>query len=331
MKTLIYYILFSAAIVFAANAAEQAFSSRPDPSAGANLAKGAHAMQAANHASAAVRPIMIPAAGKWVSTDTCAICHEDQVSSFKSTTHAHMWKQDQACEQCHGDVTHHLETGGAPGTIQTMKNRSANEVSATCLNCHERPGEQAHSKLSEHFRAGVGCTSCHELHPTKEHQAELHAIGKTAMLKGKQSELCLSCHSTVNADFNKPTHHRMKEGILDCTSCHNPHGSDYDHQLRADTKTLCVTCHQDKRGPFVFEHNAQAIDGCMACHDSHGSASRNMLKDRDPRTLCISCHSKEIGVGVPHSRGNFSLQTSGDCTRCHAQIHGSNRSECFIN
>ncbi len=327
MKTLIYYILFTAAIVFGANAAEQALSGRADPDA---LGKGVNALKAMNHASVSVRPIMMPIQGKWISTDTCAICHEDQVSSFKGTTHAHMWK-GQACEQCHGDAAHHLETGGAPGTIETMKNRSPNEVSATCLNCHEKPGEQSHGKLSEHFRAGVGCTSCHELHPTKEHQAEMHSLGKTAMLKGKQSELCLSCHSTVDADFNKPTHHRIKEGVLNCTNCHNPHGTNYDHQLRADTKTLCVGCHQDKRGPFVYEHNAQAIDGCMACHDSHGSASRHMLKDRDPRTLCISCHSKETGVGVPHSRGNFSLQTSGDCTRCHAQIHGSNRSEYFIN
>jgi len=212
-----------------------------------------------------------------------------------------------------------------------MKNRSANEVSATCLNCHEKTGEQAHGKLSEHFRAGVGCTTCHELHPTPQHQAEMHKIGKMAMLREKQSDLCLSCHNTVNADFNKPTHHRLKEGILDCTSCHNPHGTEQAHQLRADTKTLCVKCHQDKRGPFVYEHDGMALDGCIACHDSHGSASRNMLKNRDPRTLCLSCHSNASAIGVPHGRANFSIPTTGDCTRCHAQIHGSNRSEYFFN
>jgi DmsE family decaheme c-type cytochrome len=270
------------------------------------------------------------------NVEACMKCHEDEVASFNNTTHAHSWKNGMACEQCHGDATKHLETNGAPGTIKTMKNLSSNEVSATCTSCHERSGEQSHTKLSEHFRAGVGCTDCHSVHPDDGHKKEMAAVGKSAMMKGKESQLCLSCHDAQSADFNKPTHHRLQEGVMNCTSCHNPHGTDQPHQLRADTKTLCVNCHQDKRGPYAFEHNAQALDGCMACHDSHGSASRHMLKARDPRTLCLSCHSKELatyrgaGKGVPHSRGNNSLQTSGDCTRCHNTIHGSNYNEYFI-
>ncbi len=269
--------------------------------------------------------------GVRITPDSCMLCHEDEVAAYRATTHAKSWHNGEACEQCHGDATKHLASGGAAGTIQTMKHRSSNEISATCLNCHQRPGEQAHAQMSEHFRAGVGCTNCHEMHPSAEHKAKMTSEGLSVMLRGKQSELCLSCHTTVNADFNKPTHHRLKEGILDCSNCHNPHGSDQQHQLRADTKTLCVSCHQDKRGPFVYEHNAQSLDGCVSCHETHGSASRNMLKERDPRTLCISCHSREGAAGVPHGRANFSLQTTGDCTRCHAQIHGSNRSEYFIN
>jgi DmsE family decaheme c-type cytochrome len=326
MKTLLTYLLISAAIVFGANAAEQALSSRPDLE---TLKKGLHALQA--KASNALASPMISFHGKRISTDTCAACHEDETSSFKNTTHAHSWKATTACEQCHGDATKHLEAGGAAGTIVSMRGKSANEVSATCMNCHEKVGEQAHGKLSEHYRAGVACITCHDVHPSDEHKLAMNTVGKSAMLKGKQTELCLSCHNTQSAEFNMPAHHRVKEGVVECSSCHNPHGTTFEHQLRADTKTLCVTCHQDKRGPFVFEHNAQALDGCMACHESHGSGARNLLKDRDPRTLCVSCHSKETGVGVPHSRGNFSLQTSGDCTRCHATIHGSNRSEFFIN
>jgi DmsE family decaheme c-type cytochrome len=268
--------------------------------------------------------------------EACMKCHEDEVASFRNTTHSHKWKNGMACEQCHGDAAKHLETGGAPGTIQTMKDRSPNEVSSTCIKCHERTGEQGQSKMSEHYRAGVGCTNCHSLHPTDEHKKEMAAVGKSPMMKAKQSELCLSCHNAQSADFTKPTHHRLKEGVMECTNCHNPHGTNQPHQLRADTKTLCVNCHQDKRGPYAFEHNAQALDGCMACHDSHGSASRHMLKARDPRTLCLSCHSREnaiyrgAGAGVPHSRAGNSLQTTGDCTRCHASIHGSNYSEYFI-
>ena len=117
---------------------------------------------------------------------------------------------------------------------------------------------------------------------------------------------------------------------MKCSDCHNPHGSDNQHQLRADEKTLCVKCHQDKRGPFLYEHAAQSMDGCVACHEQHGSSARNMLKIRDVRALCLSCHSAEMGVGPPHGRGNLSTTTAGDCTRCHVAIHGSNRDKYFI-
>jgi DmsE family decaheme c-type cytochrome len=315
MKILIYHILLSAAFVFAAGSMEQYFGTAQETVQAKELD--------ATHTAASLE-------GAPITAEACAKCHEDEVDSYQNTTHAHAWKANLSCAECHGDATKHLDSDGAKGTIISMKNLSSNEASATCVKCHEQTGEQSHTQLSEHFRAGVGCTECHNVHPTGEHKAEMNNVGKSAMLKGKQTELCLSCHDAASADFNKPTHHRMKEGVMECASCHNPHGSTQEHQLRADAKTLCVNCHQDKRGPFVYEHNAQSIDGCMACHESHGSASRNMLKDRDPRTLCISCHSKETGVGVPHSRAGFSLQTTGDCTRCHAAIHGSNHDEFLV-
>lgn len=315
MKVLIYHLLLSAAFVFAAGSVEQYFGLTPESA----QAKGLDA----THSAVAID-------GAKISPDACATCHEDEVDSYMNTTHAHSWSANMNCAECHGDATKHIETEGAKGTIVSMKNLSSNEASAMCVKCHEQTGEQSHTQLSEHFRAGVGCTDCHSVHPTGEHKAEMTSAGKSAMLKAKQTELCLSCHDAASADFNKATHPRMKEGVMDCSSCHNPHGTTFDHQLRADAKTLCTSCHQDKKGPFVYEHNAGAMEDCMACHESHGSGARNMLKDRDPRTLCISCHSKEIGKGVPHGRAGFSLQTTGDCTRCHAAIHGSNHDEFLI-
>jgi DmsE family decaheme c-type cytochrome len=315
MKILIYHILLSAAFVFAAGSVEQYFGNSPDTVQAKELAvpPGAATIEDAR-----------------VSPEACVNCHEDEVDSYKNSTHAHSWKANLTCAECHGDATKHLETEGAKNTIVSMKNMTPTEASATCVKCHEQTGEQSHVALSEHNRAGVGCTNCHEVHPSAEHKAEMTSVGKSAMVKGKQTELCLSCHDAKSAEFSKPTHHRLKEGVMECSNCHNPHGSTEAHQLRADTKTLCVSCHQDKRGPFVYEHNAQAIDGCTACHETHGSSAKHMLKARDPRSLCISCHSKETGVGVPHGRANFSLQTTGDCTRCHAAIHGSNHDEFLI-
>jgi DmsE family decaheme c-type cytochrome len=321
MRKLLYYLLTTTAVVLLVGVLESAPTINGVPKAQASPASIMR--QASQPPATAVKAA--------TSAQACAGCHEDEVAAWSRTTHAKSWQDGKSCEQCHGDVTKHLETGGAKGTITSMATLSPDKVSETCVNCHERTGEQSHVRLSEHARAGVACTSCHEVHPTAEHKDHMNAQGKLTMLRKTETELCVTCHKTTSADFNKPTHHRLIEGVLTCSNCHNPHGSNQPHQLRADTKTLCVSCHQDKRGPFAHEHFASAIDGCTTCHEQHGSSARNMLKFRDPRTLCLSCHSKEIGgAAVPHSRANNSLQTTGDCTRCHSAIHGSNRSEFLI-
>ncbi len=263
------------------------------------------------------------------SREACMDCHDDEVLAFERTTHGKAWQTSLGCEQCHGDLAAHIKSPKTKGNIESMNKKSSLASSQACLSCHEKAGEQGHSGLSEHTRAGVSCVSCHEVHPTAEHKMAMATKGQSAMHKDNQSELCLSCHKSTGAQFAQTTHHRLREGVMECISCHNPHGSNQFRQLRADNITVCVQCHEDKRGPFVFAHGASLSDGCMSCHDSHGSGARNMLKTRDPRTLCISCHSRESAVGVPHGRAG--LQDSGDCTRCHSEIHGSNTNPFFTN
>lgn len=262
------------------------------------------------------------------TAEQCAECHEDEVASFDNTTHARAWHSDSlACSTCHGDATEHMKAGGGKGTMRSVKTMSPSEASDLCLSCHEQPGEQSHMRLSEHMLAGVACTDCHDVHPSNEAKMERVGNGNSAMMRAPQSELCVSCHKKIDAEFSLPTHHRMKEGLVECTSCHNPHGTTEEKQLRADSKENCLKCHEDKRGPFTYEHDAAEIEGCLSCHQPHGSSGPHLLKARDERTLCISCHSIETGVGVPHSR--LGLQATGDCTRCHSEIHGSHSSPFF--
>lgn len=262
-------------------------------------------------------------------SEECMECHEDEVASFERTTHSKSWQAGTGCESCHGDLAAHLKNPKIRGTIEVMQKKSSFSSSEACLQCHEKAGEQQHNSLSEHTRAGVACGSCHNAHPSAEHKRAMTSKGLSPMHKDKQSELCMSCHKTTEAQFAQTTHHRLREGVMECTSCHNPHGSDQFRQLRSDKTTVCVQCHEDKRGPFVFVHGASLGDGCMSCHESHGSGARNMLKNRDPRALCIGCHSRETAAGVPHGRAG--LQDLGDCTRCHSEIHGSNVNPYFTN
>ena len=58
------------------------------------------------------------------------------------------------------------------------------------------------------------------------------------------------------AEFDMPFHHRVNEGLIQCTDCHNPHGTVRPQQVRTSSTqdAVCFTCHTDKQGPFVFEH-----------------------------------------------------------------------------
>ena len=150
-----------------------------------------------------------------------------------------------------------------------------------------------------------------------------------SQLTQPQPELCYGCHANIQGQFALPTHHRVPEGAMKCTDCHNAHGTSNRATLRQSGWETCAQCHTEKRGPFVFEHSAVKVEGCTACHSPHGSVNRMLLVRKEERFLCLQCHVDPAAVNVPHSR--LSFQTRGDCTRCHAAIHGSNFDVNFLH
>ena len=86
--------------------------------------------------------------------------------------------------------------------------------------------------------------------------------------------------------FALPTHHRVPEGAMKCSDCHNPHGTSNRAELVRNGSETCIQCHAEKRGPFVFEHPASKIEGCIACHTPHGSINRMLLARREERFRC---------------------------------------------
>ena len=77
---------------------------------------------------------------------------------------------------------------------------------------------------------------------------------------------------------------------MECTTCHNPHGSQNVKMLREGNSITeaCATCHAEKRGPFLWEH-AAGRENCVTCHDPHGSNNERMLVAKLPM-LCQRCH-----------------------------------------
>jgi predicted CXXCH cytochrome family protein len=95
----------------------------------------------------------------------------------------------------------------------------------------------------------------------------------------------------------------------------------------------CVQCHVDKRGPFIFEHQAGETDGCITCHRPHGSENAKLLTRVAVAPLCLECHTGNGDFGVRSNRGitypDHATHSMIDphyqrCTGCHVAIHGSN-------
>ena len=200
----------------------------------------------------------------------------------------------------------------------------------TCLTCHEKEGKEY--KLSSHYRAFIkndttgaeGCETCHG--PGSIHVDNGGGLG-TMINPKKNPEVCFSCHTDKKMQFRLPYHHPVLEGKMSCTDCHDPHGIDarpWSATSENGVNDVCLKCHTDKRGPFVFEHDALK-DGCTACHQVHGSVNDKMLIARD-YNLCLRCHAMNNFPWDHGQGGRYPDMTYGACwsAGCHQAIHGSN-------
>jgi len=260
---------------------------------------------------------------QYVGGDTCKTCHEDLYKQgFEGTPHFQTTLNNgHGCESCHGPGSQHVESGGDKTKITRFETLSRPQSSAICLGCHGQQQKQRHFSSSAHASNNVGCVDCHSPHKSKEPQH---------LLVRAQPELCYGCHVTAKADFAKPYHHRVDEGLIQCNDCHNVHGTTTLRQVRTlpSGDAVCYQCHSDKRGPYVYEHVPVKTEGCSSCHTPHGSTNPRFLRVSQINLMCLQCHSFPAqGPQGPTHNQSVKYQA---CTMCHVAIHGSNSSNVFF-
>jgi DmsE family decaheme c-type cytochrome len=278
----------------------------------------------------------LPSADEYTpkGADTCLGCHDDESATyvmgaiFKSK---HGQRGDKRtpfgqgglqCEACHGPGALHARNKKA-AAINTFKPDSKvslegrNEI---CLTCHQGAARNAWH-AGAHERAKLACTDCHKMHQERD----------PMLAKASQPEVCETCHKQQRAEFLKASSHPVRQGLMACSDCHNPHGSTAQAMLAQPTLNLtCFSCHADKRGPLLWEH-APVAEDCSLCHTPHGSV-RAALLTKSPPLLCQQCHSAaghpsvpRTGAALPANGGTGAIfVVAGSCTNCHTQVHGSN-------
>jgi len=244
----------------------------------------------------------------------CAGCHDGAVATYEKTTHGRIFAfgpkgelQSRNCEACHGPRSKHADDPSSGLALADA------QQSAVCLQCHQG-GNRIYWQSGLHKAAGLSCASCHTVMEKKSDKALLN--------RANESDVCYSCHADVRAQMQKSYHHPVREGKMNCSDCHQVHGTTNRAMLKGATvNETCYSCHQEKRGPFLWEH-APVRENCLTCHAPHGSNNPDLLNAKGA-AQCVSCH--QYGGHINQFRYNrTSNPYSKGCVNCHVTVHGSN-------
>lgn len=236
--------------------------------------------------------------------DSCFACHEDMQSALAAGKykHAAAEKDCTACHNPHSSKLPQLLVAGMPGL---------------CTGCHEEIRRKMDSTVKhDALTSGRSCSSCHSP----------HASGVEHVLLRLPFDQCVGCHSVDGlkdsggkelTNFGKllaanPVHH-APIASKDCSSCHEPHGSEHTRMSIAEyppqfyatfdpaSYALCFSCHDEKlateaettvdtrfrdgtRNLHFLHVNKVAGRGrtCRACHEVHASKQEFLVRDNVP-------------------------------------------------
>jgi len=286
----------------------------------------------------------------------CTGCHVPHTSSHKSLLNADRAK---LCYNCHKEVlpenarsSHEVVVEGNCKTCHDSHGsnnkfillKSGNEL---CFDCHKDMGADLRNVRFKHksLENGKGCLNCHDPHSSAK---------SNFLLESRAPSLCLKCHQTNKVSFAKK-HMNYPVTNSDCTSCHNPHGSNnrgiiFDvahaavtegkcaecHEKPASLKTkqkttqLCRGCHQDMVEQTFSKNRVHwpVVDkvGCVNCHDPHATKEQKLLKGSIV-TVCGQCHAdtvqlQEWSIKNPENKRLCEPVKRGNCIACHSP-HGA--------
>jgi len=288
----------------------------------------------------------------------CLSCHTQGLNvPEKGSRHAAL---DMGCATCH--TTHKV---GDPAKKE-FKFHLTKSTPGLCIDCHD-PKDAAIAKAHGNQPIGTAdCVTCHDPHQSKRPklmQAFVHSPfeggtasceachqpaknGKVVLTQATSKELCLSCHAD-QAEQHKKKYLHQPAFDQGCATCHEPHGGENAHLMRAKTPNdLCLECHgpEIKQKKVEGESLVTIFNGKVKLPENYFNrvvrlpikyglghpVDRHPIKDQmDPDDVtkvrvainCTSCHQ-------PHSSAQPNLlvkdQANGlvFCASCHKNLGG---------
>jgi DmsE family decaheme c-type cytochrome len=255
----------------------------------------------------------------------CLECHPEAADNLKGSKHQMTREGDKSariavgCVGCHTDFEKHLEEP-SKDNISVPSKLSFATQGKVCGECHLGPHQAAMISTDPHARAGLECTTCHQV----------HGNSARGLVKDDRQEFCKTCHIEVNAQFKSRSAHPLESGNIRCADCHSM-ADRKDPMLARGLDWSCQECHSEYAGPFAYEHpvTEQHLfqgSGCTACHSPHGSPNDRLLA-QPGNGVCLQCH----GIPAGHRTAHSGLGAKVACIDCHSEIHGSNDNGKFLD
>ncbi len=251
----------------------------------------------------------------------CGACHTAGYSVAYNDTSGEWtgeWAEDGVtCESCHGPGSLHASASSKEERVDYIW-RSLD--SALCGNCHAgmtpvgkvggtAPGYPLNA-AGETIRPGDVhddfFSLAPDLHPdgetvkgqsqqyndylTSRHE---HSLPTLSGAEGKE-DLCLMCHSTdfiLAEEGEEPTLETAVHDI-ECSLCHDMHGTSEENNLRLDRWDTCVQCHRNgDRGPGEepLPSQREMVEGTIPIDDFSGEHWMGGI-------ICTDCHMPTMGV-----------------------------------
>jgi len=253
----------------------------------------------------------------------CAVCHEQQVAQYQTSTHGQLHAADDpnapVCADCHG-------THGVLGKTNSASSTYPTSVPTLCGKCHREDGKAAarykgreHGIVKNYVQSihGKGliesglvvtamCTSCH----TPHHELP-SADPESSVNRENIAATCAKCHNGIYEKYMGSVHafgkgKAAKDGDVElpvCSDCHTAHTiqrTDVD-SFKFEIMNRCGKCHTEiaktyfdtfhgKANKLGYEKSAK----CYNCHSAHEilpvSDPLSTLSRQNIVATCQQCH-----------------------------------------